>query len=120
LPRVQYVAALTFGSDDAVEPGSQFGRDLSGGRLGAVVDFGGGHTMLVSITTLTADYDGVFFGRDRSDDQVAGVLGYEWGGLRSLGWTVRGQLNYTDNSSSVALYDYQRIDAGVSIRREFR
>jgi FimV-like protein len=120
MPRVQYVGAITLGSDDAVQAGSPQGRDLTGLRAGAVVDFGGGHALLLAVSTLTADYDGVFFGADRSDDQFGGTLGYEWGGWRALGWTVRGQLNYVDNSSSVALYDYDRIDAGLSVRREFR
>ncbi|MGH8029677.1 MAG: tetratricopeptide repeat protein, partial [Arenimonas sp.] len=120
MPRMQYVGALTLGTDDAVEDGSPFGRDLTGVRAGVIVDFGGGHALLASIATLTAAYDGVFFGQDRDDDQLAGTLGYEWGGWRAVGWTVRGQLNYVDNSSSVALYDYDRIDAGLSIRKEFK
>jgi len=120
MPRVQYLGAITLGSDDAVESGSPYGRDIAGVRAGAVVDFGGGHALLVSVGMLAADYDGTFFGEERSDDQLSGTLGYEWGGWRAVGWTVRGQLNYADNSSSVALYDYNRIDAGLSIRREFR
>jgi tetratricopeptide (TPR) repeat protein len=120
MPRVQWVGALTFGGDDAVEPGSPYGRDLFGARAGAIVDFGSGHAMLASLATLTADYDGVFFGDTREDDQLGASLGYEWGGLRARGWTVRAQLNYVDNSSTVALYDYDRVDAGVSLRKEFK
>ena len=119
MPRVQYLGALTFGSDDAVEPGSAFGRDITGARVGAVIDFGGGHAMLAALSFLTADYDPSAFG-DRSDDQLAANFGYEWGGWRAVGWTLRGTLNYTDNSSTVALYEYDRLDAGVSIRKEFR
>lgn len=119
MPRVQYLAALTSGSDDAVEAGSAFGRDLVGARAGAVIDFGGGHAMLAAVALVTADYDPSAFG-DRSDDQLTGTFGYEWGGWRALGWTLRGQLNYVDNASSVALYDYDRVDAGLSVRKEFR
>ena len=120
MPRVQLVSAVTFGSDDAVDPGSVFGRDLTGGRIGAVVDFGGGHAVLVSVAGVSSDYDGLFFGARRDDEQLGTTLGYEWGGLRALGWTLRAQLNYVDNRSSVALYDYDRLDAGVSLRKEFR
>ncbi len=120
MPRVQYVGALTLGTDDAVESGSQFGRDLSGLRAGAIVDFGAGRVLLASVAMLSSDFDATPFGQTRSDDQLSGMVGYEWGGWRQLGWTVRGQLGYVDNSSSVALYDYDRIDVGVSVRREFR
>ena len=68
---------------------------------------------------LTSDYVESPFG-SRSDDQLIGTLGYDWARWRALGWTVRAQLNYIDNSSNVALYDYDRIDAGLSVRREFR
>lgn len=120
MPRIQWVAAATAGSDDAVDPGSQFGRDLIGYRVGAVADFGGGHALLASVASVSSDYDGIAFGQVRSDDQLGGALGYEWGGWRSTGWIVRAQLNYTDNSSNVALYDYDRVDAGISVRKEFR
>lgn len=120
MPRIQVVSAVTAGSDDAVDPASQFSRDITGLRVNAVADFGGGHALLVSIASVSADYDGIFFGQVRSDDQLGGTLGYEWGGWRATGWVLRAQLNYTDNSSNVALYDYDRVDAGVSVRKEFR
>ncbi|MGH8441383.1 MAG: FimV/HubP family polar landmark protein [Nevskiaceae bacterium] len=119
-PRVQYLGAVTIGTDDAVEPGSQFGRDLAGLRAGAVVDLGRGNGLLASIAMLSSDYDQPPFGQTRSDDQLVGTLGFDWGGWRTLGWAVRAQLSYVDNSSTVALYDYDRIDLGVSIRREFK
>ena len=120
MPRLQLVSAITLGTDDAVGPGLQFGRDFTGGRVGAIVDFGGGHALMLSVASLTADYDRGFFGLTRDDKQLSGAIGYEWGGLRALGWTLRGQLNYVDNASSVALYNYDRVDAGVSVRKEFR
>jgi tetratricopeptide (TPR) repeat protein len=120
LPRLQLLGSFTLGGDDAVEALSPYGRDLSGARVGAMVGFGASHSLLVSASTLMADYDGLFFGDRRDDEQLALALGYEWGGLRLRGWTLRAQLNYVDNTSSVALYDYDRLDAGVSLRREFR
>lgn len=120
MPRVQLAAAVTLGGDDAVEPGSPYGRDLAGGRLGAVVGFGRSHTLLVSLASVSSDYDGLFFGGAREDDQLGMSVGYEWGGLRGSGWTLRTQANYVDNSSTVTLYDYGRLDVGLSVRKEFR
>jgi tetratricopeptide (TPR) repeat protein len=120
MPRVQLAAAVTFGGDDAVEAGSPYGRDLAGGRLGATLGFGRGHTLQASVASVSSDYDGLFFGGTREDDQLGVSLGYEWGGLRGRGWTLRAQASYVDNSSTVTLYDYGRLDVGVSARKEFR
>jgi tetratricopeptide (TPR) repeat protein len=120
MPRVQLGAAVTLGGDDAAEAGSPYGRDLVGGRLGAAVGFGRSHALLVSVASVTSDYDGLFFGGAREDDQLGMSVGYEWGGLRGDGWTLRAQASYVDNSSTVTLYDYGRLDVGISARKEFR
>jgi tetratricopeptide (TPR) repeat protein len=120
MPRVQLAAAVTVGGDDAVEAGSPQGRDITGGRIGAAVGFGRGHTLLVSVASVTSGYDGLFFGGTRDDDQLGLSLGYEWGGLRGSGWALRAQAGYVDNSSTVTLYDYDRLDVGLSLRKEFR
>jgi hypothetical protein len=118
-PRTKLVTVLTFGTDDAVEAGSPYGRDLFGGRVGAIFEFGRGHALVASLASVSSSYDGTFPG-NRDDDQLGATLGYEWGRWRVRGWTVRTQLNYVDNRSTVALYDYDRLDAGVSVRKEFR
>jgi len=120
LPRAKLLAAATAGADDAAEAGSPYGRDLFGGRLGAIVDFGQGHSLQASIASLSSAYDGPFAVGDRDDDQLGAALGYEWSALRARGWTLGLHLNYVDNRSTVALYDYDRIDAGLSVRKEFR
>jgi len=122
MPRFQWLASFTLGSDDPAGDGTpSYGRDLVGGRLGAIVDFGRGHSALLSVASLTADYDDVFFSAGtRKDEQLGATLAYEWGGLRAIGWTLRAQANYVDNSSNETLYDYERLEAGVSVRKEFR
>jgi tetratricopeptide (TPR) repeat protein len=118
-PRTRLMTVLTFGTDDAVEAGSPYGRDLFGGRIGAIFEVGRGHALMASLASVSSSYDGTFPGT-RDDDQLGATLGYEWGGWRLRGWSVRTQLNYVDNRSTVALYDYDRLDAGVSVRKEFK
>jgi tetratricopeptide (TPR) repeat protein len=119
-PRLQLGAAVTVGTDEAVEPSSPFGRDLIGVRASAVLDLGRGSVVFVSLTDLDSDFDGAFFGEPRSDEQLNGVLGYEFSGWRASGWTARVQASYVDNASTVDLYDYDRLDAGLSLRKEFK
>ena len=118
-PRVQFLAGITAGSDEAVEAGSPYGRDFIGGRVGVGAGFGRDHSILVTVSSLASDYDGVFFGSTRSDDQLGATLAYDWNRWRANGWTLRGQLAYSDNASTVELYDYDRLDAGVYVRKEF-
>lgn len=120
-PRLQLVSALTAGTDEAVQTGSPFGRDLFGARTGLVANLGNGHALTLTASHLSADYDGLYFlSMARSDDQFGGSIAYEWSALRAAGWTVGAQVNYVDNGSTVDLYDYDRIEAGVSLRRELQ
>lgn len=119
-PRLQLVSALTLGTEEAVEDLSPFGRDLVGARVAAAIDLGNGHAVILAGSSLSSDYDGTFFGMVRTDDQIGGSLAYEWAGWRARGWSLRLQASYVDNASTVALYDYDRLDAGLLLRREFR
>ena len=119
-PRVQVTAALTTGQDDPKSAGSQFGRALLGSRTSGSLDFGRGRVLSLAFTFLSSDFDGTFFGKQRDDEQLAATLGLDWGVYRATGWLLRGQLTYVDNSSTVTLYDYDRIDAGLSLRKEFQ
>jgi outer membrane protein len=118
---VMAAAAFTAGRDEPVLAGSPFGRDVLGSRLALIADFGRGHAALFSAGVLEADYDGQFLpGQPRDDEQVNATLAYQWSGWKPLGWTLRGQAAWIDNRSTVPLFDYERLDAGVSVRREFR
>jgi tetratricopeptide (TPR) repeat protein len=119
-PRLQLGAAVSAGTDEAVEASSPFGRDLLGVRASARVDLGRGNSISFSVADLDSDFDGRFFGEARTDEQLSGALGYEWGAWRATGWSFRIQASYVDNASTVALYDYDRLDAGLSLRREFK
>lgn len=120
LPRVQFSAAVTAGTDEPVQTGSQFGRDVFGVRAGALIDVGRGSALLVSLASVASDYDGRFFVGPRSDDQLSAALGFESGLWRDTGWRLRLQASYIDNASTIELYDYDRIDAGLSVRKEFK
>lgn len=54
----------------------------------------------------------------RRDYQYDVVLGLNWRPVQN--WVVRPQLSYTRNDSNSGLNDYDRIDASVAVRREFK
>ena len=117
---VQLGGAVTQGHDEPRLPLSQFGRDLEGGRLFAVANLGQGHGLLLSVATLKSRYDSLFLGSSRTDDQLGAALGYQFTGWRARGWTLGAQLGWSRTQSTIALYQYKRIDAGLALRREFK
>ena len=121
-PRVQLGVTLTAGQDDPQQAVSQFGRDLLGLRLSGNLDFNRGRALFLSVASLNSDFDGIFFPGTpvRADEQLSAVIGLDWGVYRAAGWLLRGQISYVDNSSNVSLYDYNRVDAGLSLRKEFK
>jgi outer membrane protein len=120
LPWLRLDAAATAGTEEAVEAGSPFGRDLLGLRAGLLVDLGGAGALSLSLASLESDYDGTFFGTPRTDEQVGATLSFHAGWWRESGWALRAQLAWVDNTSTVALYDYDRIDVGLGLRKEFK
>jgi len=87
----------------------------------------GGQTAINEKTTLFAsadaqagDYSKVnyLFQRKRNDRLYDLKLGADWHWDRL--WMLRPQLSYSKNSSNIAIYDYDRMDVFLTVRREFR
>lgn len=123
MPRVHLSAAVTTGTDDAVEDAGafSFGRDMLGVRATTALDLGRGHAVSLSLISLESDYEGTWFGLfPRTDEQYSATLGYEWSAYRARGWLAQAQLAWIDNQSTVPIYDYTRTNFGLSVRKEFR
>lgn len=60
----------------------------------------------------------ILFGDYRYDEQYDLSVGFNWRPVQD--WTVRPQVSYTRVDSNMALYDYDRIDASVTLRRDFK
>jgi hypothetical protein len=54
----------------------------------------------------------------RRDLQYDAGMGLNW--RFAAGWTLRPQLAYTRNDSNIELYDYNRYDLSITLRRDFR
>lgn len=104
------------GSDSERQSGSPYGNSKFGGRLGVSAPIGDTSFVFVSIGSLTSDYDGLFFGVPREDTQLTSVLQLEFRDILTDGLTIAPRVRYIDNDSDVALYDYDRTEAGILIR----
>ena len=117
--RTQLSLAATAGVEEADQTGSPFGRDLAGLRAGLSFLLTPRFTLSTGIAGLRSDYDGVFFGQTREDTQGSAQLGWAWRAGWLGGGALRGQLLYVNNDSDIPLYNYERWDAGLSLRKEF-
>jgi hypothetical protein len=65
---------------------------------------------------LTTDYDGLFFGAPREDDQFTTMLRLEFRDVLTDGLSFMPMLRYVDNASDVPLYEYDRTEIGLIVR----
>ncbi|MDX1562227.1 MAG: hypothetical protein R3305_04845, partial [Gammaproteobacteria bacterium] len=102
------------GDDSAERPTSPFGNSKSGMRIAVNALLSPNLSIATSAGSLDSDFDRPFFGLVRNDEQRSVVIELGW--RRSNRLTIAPRLRWTDNDSTVALYDYDRSEVGVAIR----
>ncbi|MDD2700123.1 MAG: tetratricopeptide repeat protein [Sideroxydans sp.] len=97
--------------------GSKVGFGL---RFGGQMTFAEAWAVFVSAGYQRGRYDkeNLAFLTKRDDEQYDAVLGSNWTFAKS--WSLRPQLTYTRNKSNIAIYSFDRVDASLAVRRDFR
>lgn len=117
--------SLLAGNDDARQSDSPFSNDRLGARLATAWPIGSASAVFAEAGWLQSEYDqspgffGGTFGR-RDDDQVTALAGVEIGDWPARDWVLAPRLRYVRNDSNIPLYDYDRWEAAVTLRRAFR
>lgn len=113
-----FTIELIGGEDSEKEISSPYGNSKFGGRLSLNAPFGAGgeHSVYLAAGLLTSDYDGLFFGAAREDDQLTAVLQLEFRDVLTDGLSLIPRLRYVDNDSDVDLYSYDRTEVGLLLR----
>jgi tetratricopeptide (TPR) repeat protein len=104
------------GSDSEQQQGSPYGNSKAGGRLSLSAPVGTRSLFYVSLGSLTTEYDGLFFGEPREDQQLTGLLQIEFRDVLTKGLMLVPRVRYIDNDSDVDLYSYDRTELGLIIR----
>jgi hypothetical protein len=93
---------------------------FAGGRIGAQKTFAGNVDVLASLGFQFGRYarEAAYFLAMREDRQHDMMLGAVWR-FATL-WSVRPQLTWMRNDSNLSLYNYERYDFGVFLRRDFQ
>jgi outer membrane protein len=107
---------LVGGSDSERRSSSPYGNSKLGGRLTLYAPMNANTMLFVSSGSLTSDYDGLFFGSPREDTQISTLLQVEFRNVGRAGLSLTPRLRHIENDSSVALYDYDRLEFSLNLR----
>ena len=107
---------LIGGNDSERQAGSPYGNSKAGGRISISAPVARNATIFGSIGYLETDYDGMFFGASRKDEQATAMLQLDYRDVLAAGLTIIPRILYVDNDSDVDLYKYDRTEVGVLIR----
>jgi len=111
-----------FGTDDADDASSAYSNDRLGARLFGGWQLGTGSGLYLEAAYLETDFDDSpgFFGEDRVDDQWTVAVSTDYRDWPARGYSLRPTLRYTSTDSTVSLYEYDRFELGVYLRRTKR
>ncbi len=112
-------ATLLLGTDSATQGGSPYGNDRYGVRIFGSVALRPNAIAYAELSEMTTHYDGSFFGTRRNDDQLGLTLAFDLPEFPARRWTLTPRVRYVKNDSNVSLYEYERVEAVVYIRRGF-
>jgi hypothetical protein len=95
-------------------------RGIIGARLVGQYGFDANLDLYATLGVQDSDYDteNFVFQATRHDKLYEAALGLVWRLQRD--WSLRPQITYTRNSSTIAIYHYDRWDLSVTVRRDFR
>lgn len=111
------------GTEDERESGSPFGNDRLGVQLYGGVRSAGGHDLGLQFAWQDVSYDrtpGFFGGQERDDTNWSASFRVDLHDWPASGFTLTPRVGWTVNSSDIALYEYDRFDAGLTLTRSFR
>jgi len=112
-------AALLVGKDEASQTGSPYSNDRYGAKVFASWLIQSQSSVYLELSDMVSDYDGQFFGSSRKDKLLAATVSMDFQNFPSAKWSVTPRVRYMKSDSDVSLYEYDRVEAVVYIRRSF-
>lgn len=110
---------LFTGTESAIER-ADGGKRFNGLRIGGQTQINEKTDLFASLGAQRGNYakQNVSFLTTRSDSLYDFAVGLNWRFAES--WTLRPQLLYARNNSNIVIYQYDRTDVSVTVRRDFR
>lgn len=110
---------LLLGTDDTRRADSPYGNDRYGIRLFGSMAVRPNALAYAELSGMSTSYNGSFFGSSRDDHQLALTLAADLQDFPARRWTLTPRLRYMKNDSNISLYEYDRFEAVLYIRRGF-
>lgn len=111
------------GNDDADESGSPFGNERLGLQFQAGSQTANGVGLRVQLGYQDINYDdspGFFGTTDRSDSAWSVALSAEFHDWPVAGMSLLPRFGWSSNDSNIPLYEYDRFEIGLTLRRSFQ
>jgi cell division septation protein DedD len=112
-------ASAYIGSEEDKNGRADGGRILYGLRVGGQAKLNEQTYLFANTGGLYGDYDktNVSFLQTREDLQYDFRFGLHWRPLED--WTITPQIAYIENDSNIDIYEYDRTDVSLTVRRDF-
>lgn len=119
------VSASLFTGDERAPERADGGKRFNGLRLGGQVQlndktelFGGLGAQFSKFELANAAFSSPTESLTRDDRQYDANLGINW--HYDMVWTVRPQISYIRNNSNISIFQFDRTDVSITIRRDFK
>ena len=114
--------ALLGGRDTTSRRNSPWSNDRYGARIFGAWQWQPQTGLFAEVSWLTSDYFGArgFFGVDRLDRQAVATIGLDMRGQPAGVWSIQPLLRYTENPSNLRVFQFDRLELSVFVRREIR
>ncbi|GAB6042977.1 surface lipoprotein assembly modifier [Endothiovibrio diazotrophicus] len=112
-------ANLYGGREDDTNSRADGNKDLLGGRIGIQHSYSDDLSAFASLGLQEGDYDrrNLIFLTTREDQMADLRAGFDWGFKPD--WSLLGQIAYTRNDSNIQIYEYDRAELSLTVRRDF-
>ena len=113
----QMTLTLTKNADTTVESTSPYSTDGFAVSLSNSWFLPGGVQYTVDASVSKTEYDDPFFGFDRKDNVYSITGSGVWMQFPAKDWVTTARINYSLKDSTVSLFEFDRLEAGVSFRK---
>jgi hypothetical protein len=117
--QAQLRGLVVLGKESTVHSGSPYSRVLRGVRVNTSALGNPWTRISLSGGILESAFARPFFGQARDDKQTDVTLAFAWQNVPAARWGMQNWWRWVDNQSSVALFDYDGFQVGMSLSRQF-
>ena len=109
--------SMSANTDETIDAASPFSTDGYSASLTNIWFRPGGSQHTVAASFARTTFEDTFFELDREDEILSLSASSMWPDFPAKGWSTSAHVNYSVRDSTVGLFEFDRLEAGVSFRR---